>query len=102
MRYLPILKLLGCFVVACSLNQDLAQEPRTEDCPPNAICDPPRPRKFDEYHTLSWNAEKTRLDNVAILLKAEDSAVGLYLVGYEGRNGCVGNVWARNRRAKEY
>ena len=77
-------------------NMPLAQQPK--GCPNPGICDP---LQFDEYHKLSWTDEKVRLNNAATHLRQADGDV-LYIVAYGGREACVGEAIARNRRAKRY
>lgn len=57
--------------------------------------------KIDEYGNISFNDEKARLDNFAIELLNDPTAVG-YLVGYGGRRSRRGEALERLERAKRY
>jgi hypothetical protein len=57
--------------------------------------------KIDEYGNISFNDEKARLDNFAIELLNDPTAVG-YLVGYGGRRSRRGEALKRLERAKHY
>jgi hypothetical protein len=56
---------------------------------------------FDKYSDLSFNEEKKRLDNFALLLKREREWVG-YIKFYAGRRARVGEAKERAQRAKGY
>lgn len=58
-------------------------------------------RKFDEYGDISFEDEKSRLDNFAIELKNDSKAVG-YLIVYGGRLSVRGIAKTRALRAKNY
>jgi hypothetical protein len=58
-------------------------------------------RKFDEYGDISFEDEKSRLDNFAIELKSDPNAVG-YLIVYGGRLSVRGIAKTRALRAKNY
>jgi hypothetical protein len=61
----------------------------------------PRDRLFDTYGNIPFNAEKARLDNLAIQLQNEPGAQG-YIIAYAGRRARVGQAKARLTRAKNY
>ncbi len=77
-----------------------AQEPeRSYQCPPGVICDPVM---FDMYGKILWSDEKARLDNAVFSLRREPANFVLYLVGYGGQRGCIGEGQARVLRAKNH
>jgi hypothetical protein len=56
---------------------------------------------FDMYGTISWEDEKSRLDNFAIQLQHWENMIG-YIVVVEAVGGCPGEAQARAIRAKKY
>ena len=56
---------------------------------------------FDQYGTPRWEDEKPRLDNFAIELQNDKSALGFFLVS-DKTGGCPGEAQARAIRAKRY
>ena len=56
---------------------------------------------FDEYGEISWEDEKSRLDNFAIQLQQDPDLIGYVLV-YDAAGGCLGEAQARAIRAKRY
>ena len=58
-------------------------------------------RNFDEYGLIRWGDEQARLDNFAIQLLNEPSAIG-YIFVYDGNNVCAGEARARAIRARKY
>lgn len=55
-------------------------------------------RKFDEYGVVSEAEEKSRLERLAVALKAEDEETNAFIIGYAGR---AGEGLARADRAKQ-
>ena len=76
-----------------------------EPCAESAACSVSifrcRLYKIDEYGNIRFNDEKARLDNFAIELQNDPTAVG-YLVGYGGRRSHRGEASKRLERAKRY
>lgn len=58
-------------------------------------------RLLDQYGSIGWQNEKARLDNFAIQLMTDPSAVG-YIFVHDGKNLCAGEAQARAIRAKRY
>lgn len=58
-------------------------------------------RKFDEYQKLSFEDEKARLDNFAILLQNEPGSIG-YVIVYAGRHAHINEAKAVGERTKHY
>ena len=56
---------------------------------------------FDEYSSICWEDEKARLDNFAIELLNNRTAIGDIIV-YDGERACRGEAVARAVRAKKY
>ena len=56
---------------------------------------------FDSYGDLSWEDEKTHLDNFAIALRHDPDSIG-YIMVYGGRRACVNEAKDRALRAKKY
>lgn len=92
--------LINGFCLCLLLISVNAQGPgRSYQCPPGMICDPVM---FDLYGKVLWGDEKARLDNAAIYLQREPANFVLYLVGYGGRNACMGEAQGRVLRAKNH
>ena len=75
-------------------------------CPDKASCTTsvirdPIATKIDEYVNLSFSDEKARLDQCAIELNKEPSALG-YILAYAGRRARVGEPQWLGERAKRY
>jgi hypothetical protein len=58
-------------------------------------------RKFDEYEKLSFEDEKARLDDFAILLQNEPNSVG-YVIVYAGPRARINEAKEVGERAKRY
>jgi len=56
---------------------------------------------FDSYGTISWDDEKTHLDNFALALQHDPDSTG-YIIVYAGRQACVGEARDHAQRAKKY
>src|SRR5204862_5517989 len=72
--------------------------PKTASCTTSIKPPPPGSRKFDEYGNIRFADEKARLDNFAIQLQNEPSALG-YIVGY---GSCDREGLSRATRAQNY
>jgi hypothetical protein len=76
-------------------------------CPKSASCAPEPPwvcgytRPIDSYGDISFENEKARLDNFAIELQNDPTALG-YIVAYGGRRARAGEARRRADRAKDY
>lgn len=58
-------------------------------------------RKFDEYGVVSEADEKTRLERLAVALRAEGEDAKAFIIGYAGRAGRAGEGLARADRARQ-
>ena len=61
----------------------------------------PPSRRFDEFPNISRNDEKARLDNLAIALQNDPSAVA-YVIVYPNRSGANGDVEKHTKRIVDY
>lgn len=57
---------------------------------------------FDEWGKLPVNDENARLDNIAIYLQKDQPAWVVYLMFYDGKRACAGELKARAVRAKKW
>ncbi len=62
---------------------------------------PTSSRKIDEYGNISWVDERARLDNLAIEMRNDPTAIA-YLVCYDGRRARAGEARRRCTRAARY
>lgn len=58
-------------------------------------------RKFDEFPSIAYNDEKARLDNYAIELQNDPTAIA-YVIVYPGQRGGPGDVQKRTTRIVDY
>jgi hypothetical protein len=56
---------------------------------------------FDQYGAISWEDEKSHLDNFAIQLQNDEKLIG-YILVFDAVGGCPGEAQARAIRAKKY
>lgn len=64
--------------------------------PPPVEC-----RKFDEFPSVAYDADKARLDNFAIQLQQEPESQG-YIIVYSGRTSRAGQMDRLQERARSY
>lgn len=57
---------------------------------------------FDEWGKLSFNDENARLDNLAVFLQKDQPTWVVYLMFYDGKRACAGELQTRARRAKNW
>jgi hypothetical protein len=61
-----------------------------------------QPRMFDEWGKIPLNDETARLDNLAIYLQKDQPTWVVYLMFYDGKRACNGELQARAVRAKKW
>lgn len=90
--------------------QEISYHPTRADaslaCPgvmqtPQPDCEGLTPPHFDFYQNISFNDEKSRLDNFVINLMREKDRTG-YIIAYAGKRARPGEARARAERAKNY
>jgi hypothetical protein len=61
-----------------------------------------QPRMFDEWGKLPFTDENARLDNIAVYLQKDQPTWVVYLMFYDGKRSCAGELEARAVRAKKW
>lgn len=78
-----------------------ARQCTTADSCTAAVIRRPKPVRFDKYDAITFNDEKTRLDNFVVALQNEPTAQG-YIIVYSGRRESASGPAKRGERARSY
>ncbi len=61
-----------------------------------------QPTMFDEWGKMPFKDESARLDNLAIYLQKDQPTWVVYLMFYDGKRACAGELQARAARDKKW